>query len=58
MATTKTKVCVSIDEDIARLVAKLTADRKGGFSGWVNAACKKEMKREARRKMAPGYLKP
>jgi len=57
MATTKIKVCVSIDGEIARLVARLTADRKGGFSGWVNAACKKEIRREARRKAAPGFLK-
>lgn len=50
MATTKTKICVSLDEELAVLVQKLTADRKGGFSRWVNDACKKELSREKRRK--------
>lgn len=50
----KLKICVSIDEDLASRVQKLTEDRKGGFSRWVNTACKKELAREKRRK---GFIK-
>lgn len=50
MAISKTKICVSLDLDLVEVANKLAADRAGGFSRWVNEACKKELNREKRRK--------
>lgn len=50
MAISKSKVCVSLDVDLVQMATQLTATRAGGFSRWVNEACKKELAREKRRK--------